>query len=966
MPCTFQALLLCLGVSAASVLAQPVQSAGPAVTLKVTRDTVVSAYHSGNDNETLDNLGGSPALKVKGIQELSLLDVDPAALRGHTLQAVQLHIRPRGRDILQRVTVSSLASDWVEGTSSRYQPQKGSACFAFARLDEEPWAWLGSDLTAVFGGEGHTLWAFADPRNHPQGSARGWQTIAVAPAVMAARVAGLSHGFVLMDDVGCEYQRQGNRVQIINFPNRFLDSRESGPASGPYFTIELGPPDRLPPQPIESIIVSVKDLPPGQANLQWINPCDNGPAGVLGYLVRYTVGPNFNWPQAQPVPAYLVPLAGPPGDLVHLRLRDLPLAPGAGLTVGVRPVDAAGNLGPTRVVSLQVSAAAPAAALETSAPPLFRRPAPLPTCGGLKVAIIDPLDKVQPITGALVPAHDPGYLAANHLFSARDQLIRLQAGRNEFTAFQILLQGSARHITARVVLNGPNLPQQRLVPTLLKLAYVNTPKGPMPDPLVPLDRPFDLPQTQAGITGQQYAALLADIYVPHDTPPGPVTGRLILSADESTLILPIHLTVWNFTLPDYLSFIPEMNSYGLPGPAGGPLALAYYRLAQENRTCLNRLSYNWAGRPGDDLAPRWDGHFFVWTDWDKRFGPLLDGSAFHDLPRHDVPVDTFYLPLNENWPVPIASGFTGGYWADQALSSQYRQAFVNAVKRLAEHFARHQWDDTLLEFYLNGKVAYKAAGWDRCSAPWTFDEPADTQDFWALRWYGLAFHQGVDEALDSVPGGGPYPKLAFRCDLSRPQWQRNLLDGVMDVAVVGGALSTYDRLVLEHKQRNSQVLLNYASSNNIEDSNLYEPGWCLQAWCLGADGVLPWDTTQNHNPWVQGSDLTLFYPPHGDVQQPAASIRLKAYRTGQQLIEYLTLFQQVTHAPRWQVAHLVESQFDISRPQDVDPEKLWQFRARLGAFLDHAAPPFQRRLVDLRPPLRQVRRLPAIGYIPAR
>ena len=41
-----------------------------------------------------------------------------------------------------------------------------------------------------------------------------------------------------------------------------------------------------------------------------------------------------------------------------------------------------------------------------------------------------------------------------------------------------------------------------------------------------------------------------------------------------------------------------------------------------------------------------------WSAWDRRFGPLLDGSAFADLPRKGVPLECFYLPLHENWPEP--------------------------------------------------------------------------------------------------------------------------------------------------------------------------------------------------------------------------------------------------------------------------------------------------------------------------
>ena len=147
-----------------------------------------------------------------------------------------------------------------------------------------------------------------------------------------------------------------------------------------------------------------------------------------------------------------------------------------------------------------------------------------------------------------------------------------------------------------------------------------------------------------------------------------------------------------------------------------------------------------ARRPGKTAAS-------IGTEWDRRFGPLLDGSAFKDSPRGAVPVETFYLPLNENWPMSIDRGFTGGYWPDDALTAPYRAQLVEASRQIAEHVAQHGWTNTVFEFFLNGKVYYKQQSWSRCSSPWIFDEPVNAQDFAALRWYGLAFHEGLAQAL---------------------------------------------------------------------------------------------------------------------------------------------------------------------------------------------------------------------------
>ncbi len=53
----------------------------------------------------------------------------------------------------------------------------------------------------------------------------------------------------------------------------------------------------------------------------------------------------------------------------------------------------------------------------------------LPRLGGSEVAIIDELDKVNPITGEMIPSQPEGYLAANHLWDAKKKQITLHAAR---------------------------------------------------------------------------------------------------------------------------------------------------------------------------------------------------------------------------------------------------------------------------------------------------------------------------------------------------------------------------------------------------------------------------------------------------------------------------------------------------------------------------------------------------------
>ncbi|NQT88135.1 hypothetical protein HQ560_15315, partial [bacterium] len=206
---------------------------GEAVRVPVSRDTWVSSVRG----ETRANLGGASRLKTKGYQEFSLVDIDPAPLKGRVVTGAVLHVHCASKDIQKRIAVSSLASEWVEGKATGYKEVPGASCFEEAEMGKRPWADPGSDLTAVMMGEGGTTWATWDATAPDKD---GWQTVTVDPRVIAARIAGISHGFVVFDDTGSEWTRQGERFTFRHFPNRFVHSRESGAKTAPYFTVYLG------------------------------------------------------------------------------------------------------------------------------------------------------------------------------------------------------------------------------------------------------------------------------------------------------------------------------------------------------------------------------------------------------------------------------------------------------------------------------------------------------------------------------------------------------------------------------------------------------------------------------------------------------------------------------------------------------------------------------------------------------
>jgi hypothetical protein len=156
--------------------------------------------------------------------------------------------------------------------------------------------------------------------------------------------------------------------------------------------------------------------------------------------------------------------------------------------------------------------------------------------------------------------------------------------------------------------------------------------------------------------------------------------------------------------------------------------------------------------------------------------------------------------------------------------------------------------------------------------------------------------------------------LLFRADISRPQWQRDTLDGLMDYGVISfSAFHEFRPLVLERKFQDKQTIVVYGSSNPVGTNHCMAVAWSWDAWCRGADGIVPWQTIGNANSWKQPDELALFYPhPVQAKAEPIPSIRLKAYCYGQQDAELLVQLAAKAGVNRYTLGEWLRPQLKLN------------------------------------------------------
>jgi hypothetical protein len=536
--------------------------------------------------------------------------------------------------------------------------------------------------------------------------------------------------------------------------------------------------------------------------------------------------------------------------------------------------------------------------------------------------------KVDPVSAEILGEEGGADLKRkNAVWDGADSTIRIAAAKGEIISFQVGVEGEISGCGIGVSsLAGTG---DAAIPDTGVRLWRNWYVGKHSEYAMPLKGTFDCPMSDNRITGQKFQAVTVDYHIPIQTAPGDYTGTVTVSAGENKAELSLKVKVYDVTIPEEIHFNPELNNYRWVGKD-------VFRLAHYHRCTPNVVPYSQNGRTKVRWLPRVgpDGQVTDWSPFDNGIGDLFDGSCVKDNPRAGVPVPTFYIPLFEGWPLNYRNFYSPGPGVpvssrqklkhdilakpiEQAMSQKYKDVFIQCTREFAEHTKAKGWTNTLFQMYQNNKFS---GG----HSMWTLDEPRQYTDWAAINFWADLFKKGISDpevytrkwhedyfALGLKKMNRDRATLLYRGDISRPQWQGSMSDGLMNNLYANSGQFSMFRLMRSHKKRMPAILYCYGSCNPVNRSNWESAAWCLKAYAHHCDGVLPWKSVGNERA-LQRPDQTALVVVRGGGKPPAASFRVHALRRGAQDCELLRLLQIKKGWSREQIGLLVSQKIPLT------------------------------------------------------
>lgn len=888
--------------------------------------------------------GSDAQLVIRGRASFAALAFDLSPARGMTVSRATLRVQREPDPVpLHTVGLSTVSGSgpWSESGAS----------FGFAGEEKRPWSYAGSDVIDIAFGQAGSLYAY--PRARDAGD--GWYEIDVPPALVHALLAGDQYGLLLTDEKGQTQTRHVLSSREGSHPPVLIveGTRSDRTAPGSVRAIKIGS------TPADARALGRTTLAPGSAIVRFGGAGDDAAKGVATrYELRY--GPQqiaSSFDAATAVPRWSLDPLAPKHDkwATANALRDEVAAVVEGLEPGrtywfaARAIDEAGNAGP-------VASLGQYRAWSRTFPELPAAAPEQQTKGAVSQVWAAPeMWKIDPRTGDALEAKGSDYRAGNAVWDAAASTVRLQGARNEFVAFHLAVQGKDL-AGVEVTVEKPLFASGKLPEVFRKTGAVqlyrewfvpdDRRRSGSPnwyaDPLIPLEGPFDIPARDNGVPGQTVQPVFVDIYIPHDAAPGKHAGRLLVKAPGLRREIAVEVDVLGFTLPDKLNFVVDLNCYGGVNsgyrmqrgtPEYRALEVAYHRMAHLHRANLDVLGYSHNGSVDSDHAPVLTGQGAAtrisdWSAWDAHFAPILDGSAFRDLPRAGVPVPAIYLPFFENWPGDIRSGYKfndhrvakseeeyleiirrhalNAAPIEESFSGEYQERIPAVAAQFADHLLERKYANTKFYVYFNNKYYWRRPSQGgRGISWWLLDEPNHRDDVRAISFLAELIKRGVAKRPDA--------NIRLRTDISRVEWIRDLLAGQIDLNCVSQHFFDKSRYLLDDRDRFGRDFWHYASTNHPRETNVSMRAWCWRVWLNGGEGIVPWNTVRGAESWERAEPLTVFYPgTKFGKNEPYGSLRLKAYRRGQQDIEYLILLSKKAGWDREAVMKAATGALDLS------------------------------------------------------
>ena len=572
----------------------------------------------------------------------------------------------------------------------------------------------------------------------------------------------------------------------------------------------------------------------------------------------------------------------------------------------------------TMVIGATGLSFAQSSATATSAPATRPAPSRWPRVWAISDGFrVDPLTgrvrEHQRVDGDPLPAGFV-YQHRNTIWDADAKRVVLKAARNEVVAFQLQIQGPASGVAVQCSdLKGPATIRADQDVAILKQWYLHVAEnssnqdsttaayhlgtGWYADALIPADAgqgyglPFDIPDRNNAVAGQQWQGVWLDIYVPRDVPAGTYRGSLTVSGAGLDEPIALVLEVYDVTLSDEYACEVGLNNYGGIGLKGSETRLRYFQMAHRHRMAIHEhyIQVEVAGE-GADMRGRWDAY-------GREMGKYLSGEAFtakhgYRGPGEGQPLRWLYLPFDtvgsHAWPMA----------KDRMKTPEYDQAVLAMLHDFARHFAQKGWTRTNLMFFING-----------------LDEPKTLDAVSDIRYFGELVRQAGAR------------NVHYRADINHLHdmdrygfgWtEQTMLDELGPVIDLWCCVADFKRtdfsvLLPRRNPPENDVVWFYQNREpsvggyTLDDETIGLRTWPVFVWKYGLDGCILWELTfvgPSKDIWVDPRNSVyegrlhnlagfLAYPARPGVVEPVASIRMKNFRRGAQDYEYLRILESI-------------------------------------------------------------------------